>query len=907
MMIKRTENLKKIFNRYNALILIILIIFSTLLGRLFYLQVINGQNYRDIAKNKGNRLVPVSAPRGFIADKNGIKLATDVQSYNISYTNTDDNNKKLFSTLREVFQILDKNKESQKDSFGLQINPYRFEFSTNNPKRVQALQLRFLKDRNFQDSILKKKFKGKKEKDLTSSEISELNKELLNLTPEQVFDKLAQNYGIIKGLKNIGVPLTPENMRRYLLVEDEIKMNSFSSYKPITIASNITRKSALIFYQILAELPGINIDNQPMRQYPYGQLASAVIGHMSKISPDDEKKYSKKGYDTSSDLIGASGIEAAMESELRGEAGKKYVVINGQGKIIKRLGTKDATPGSNVRLTIDANLQYVTEQALNNEFKYLQSVGQVQDQNTTNANRGAAVVLDVHTGGVLALASLPGFNPNDFSNPSGLTEEQNRKYFNPDYESMAKAMGLSQSQIDYRFPIDTSIKENTTRRTDLYDFFPKFLYNYATMSLIPSGSTFKPLVAIAGLESGVITPGFTCNDPGYFDIGGGIIDEFKSDGPHGMVGIERAITVSSNPFFMTVGGLLRSKYGDDALAKYAWQFGLGVDTKSKDKNAASTGIEISENFGQVYNSYSQENLSAKQYLLNIEQDLKNGLSGTGIKLPLIDLYDRQSDSTITLNGKKLSKIKDEIKDAIKATVKNGTFSDSNYKALFKELVNTDPKYKNTNITDAQLKDIVSEIRYQALQSGHGSLKLPYNMYFASIGQGMDNFTPLQLASYIATIANGGTRYKVHLVDKVTDSSGNVVLQNNPAVIDKVDMSPQTRRIVMAGMEGVTGTGGADGTAAQAFANFPIKTGGKTGTAQFNSGIQNQAGRSDYAYYVGYAPADNPQIAVAVVIFDGGYGSYASEVARNIYEGYFKDQLQKLNYKFNVDLNIKPEN
>lgn len=904
---RKTDRFKEKFNRYNVFIAMMLIIFAAITGRLFYLQIMNCEGYKNIANNKGYRLMPILAPRGCITDKNGIKLATDVQSFNIDYTNTDENNKKLFSTLKEVFQILDENKESQKDSFALQINPYRFEFSTNNPKSVQSLQLRFLKDRNFQDSILRKEFNGKKEKDLTSSEISELNKELLKLTPEQVFNKLANNYGIIKGLKSAGVPLTPENIRRYLLVKDEIKMNSFSCYKPITIASNIKKRTALILYQILAELPGINIDNQPLRQYPYGQLASAVLGHMSKISPDDAKKYSQKGYDANSDLIGASGIEAAMESELRGENGGKYVIVDGQGKILKRLGTKETTSGNNVKLTLDANLQYVTEQSLTNEFKYLQSLGQVQDQTTANANRGAAVVLDVHTGGVLSLASLPGFNPNDFSNPSGLTEEQNKKYFNPDYESMGKEMGLSQSQIDYRFPIDTSIKDNTTIRTDLYDFSQKFLYNYATMSLIPSGSTFKPLVAIAGLESGVINPYFTCNDPGYFDIGGGIIDEFRSDGPHGVVGIERAITVSSNPFFMTVGGLLKSKYGNDALAKYAWQFGLGADPKTKDKNAASTGIEISENFGQVYNSYSQKNKSAVQYLLNIEQDLKNGLSGTGTKLPLIDLYDRESDSTITFNGKKLSEIKAEIKNSIKDTVKNGTFSEGNYKTLFRELINADPKYKKSDITDAQLKSIISDIRYQALQNGHGSLDLPYNMYFASIGQGMNNFTPLQLASYISTIANGGTRYKIHLVDKVTNSSGKVLLQKNPTVIDKVDMSPETRQIVMAGMEGVTGAGGADGTAAQAFVDFPIKTGGKTGTAQFNSNVQNQVGRSDYAYYVGYAPADNPQIAVAVVIFDGGYGSYAAEVARNIYEGYFKDQLQKLNYKFNVNLNMKPVN
>jgi penicillin-binding protein 2 len=902
---EKKSKLKKMFNRYTVLLIIMLILFSALGGKLYYLQVTSGQYYSDTANTKSHKLITVSAPRGFISDKNGVNLATDVQSYNIAYTDTDESGKTLFSTLQKVFSILDENKENQDDSFELKVNPYRFEFSTSDATEIQTLQLRFLKDRGFQDSILKKDFKGKKETDLTKSETSKLNDELLKLSPEYVYNTLVKKYGIIEGLKSINVQTTPENIRRYLLVKDGIKMNSFSGYKPVDIASNVSKNTSLIFQQRLSELPGINVDNQPMRQYPYGQLASSVLGYISKINPDDEEKYSEKGYDTSSDYVGVSGIEAALESKLKGDNGGEVVQVDKQGRVTNKLATREAAPGNNVQLTIDSNVQYSTEQALNNELKYLRSVGKVgTDQITTNATRGAAVVIDVHTGGVLALASLPSFNPNDFSNPSGLTEEQNQKYFNPDYESMAKAAGITQqSQIDARFPIDTSIKGNTTRRKDLYDFFPKYLYNYATMSLIPSGSTFKPLTAIAGLQSGVITPSDTYQDIGNFDLGGGHLDWFKSDGALGTVNVVSAIIKSSNPFFMNVGKLLRGKGGDDALAKYAWQFGLGADPKSTDPNAASTGIEIPENFGQVYNSYSQKNLSATQYLINIEVDLQNGMSGTNVKLPVIDLYDMDTDS------KAVADIKTEIKNDIKDTVKNGTFSKDNYKALFKKLVDTDGQYKDKNITDAQLGAVADDVRYQALQTGHGSLSLPYNMYFASIGQGMDNFTPLQLANYVATIANGGTRYKVHLVDKVTDSTGKVVLQNQPTVIDKADMSAETRQLVMAGMEGVTGTGGGgtDGTAASTFKGFPINTGGKTGTAEFNMTIQDQVGRSDYAWYVGFAPADNPQIAVSVVIFDGGYGSEASKVAKGIYEGYFKDELQKLNYPLDIDVNAKPEN
>ena len=226
--------------------------------------------------------------------------------------------------------------------------------------------------------------------------------------------------------------------------------------------------------------------------------------------------------------------------------------------------------------------------------------------------------------------------------------------------------------------------------------------------------------------------------------------------------------------------------------------------------------------------------------------------------------------------------------------------------LFKKLIATDPRYKGQNFTASNLKTVVNYVNYQAIQEGHGSLKLPYNMYIASIGQGMDNFTPLQLANYIATIANGGTRYKLHLVDNVKDSNGKLVSKVKPVVLNKANMSAETRDLVMQGMNNVAGAGGnTDGTASQALGNFPIPTGGKTGTAQFNSSdIQNKVGRGDYGWYVGYAPADNPQIAISVVIFDGGYGSDVANVAKGMYESYFKNDPRMAKYKGKYNIKLK---
>ena len=195
----------------------------------------------------------------------------------------------------------------------------------------------------------------------------------------------------------------------------------------------------------------------------------------------------------------------------------------------------------------------------------MQSLGRVNDLDVSNATRGAAIAIDIHTGGILALASMPGFNPNDFSTSQGLTEAQSKKYFNQDYAKLAKADGLSQTLINYMFPIDTSIKGNTTIRKDKFDYYPKYLYNYATMSLIPSGSTFKPMTAIAGLQTGVIDANSTYNDKGGYDmagrnqIGGPNWDPFTSDGPLHVVNVVKALELSSNPFFMNARPEIKGK------------------------------------------------------------------------------------------------------------------------------------------------------------------------------------------------------------------------------------------------------------------------------------------------------------------------------------------------------------
>lgn len=873
--------------RYTAVIIIMIFLFIIMAGRVFFLQVVQGKEYQEQSNNKAIREIPDVAPRGDILDSKGNKLATSSQSYVLVYNQPDNTDEEkdsvFFSTMDKVFKILDESGETQQDDFELKVNPFRFEFRSDDENTRNNLEVRFKRDRGLNESI-EKKIKSKNENISDDDLETQVNKELLKISAEDTFKALLKQYKIPSGY-------SLEEQRRFMIIRDTLKMQSFSGYKPVTVASNISKNTAFKFLQMLNELPGIDVNTQPIRYYPNGDLGSAFLGYISKIASNYEK-YKDDGYDISSDYVGQAGIEAAFEDRLRGSKGGRIVKLNKDGRVLEELGKRDSYPGQTVQLTIDKDIQQAAEKALDDRMAELrQNPYGYERSDTTNATRGAAVVINVNTGAIIALASRPGYDPNDFATPGKLSTEAYNQYFNPDLEEFGREYiekrnitanfpGESEDDVlNTLFPIDKSIKNNTTIRQDLYDIYPKPFYNYATQSLIPPGSTFKPMTAIAGLESGAITPDFSYYDNGTYNQGGRLA-VFKLDGANGLVNLASAIQKSSNPYFMEVARRIREAFGDDTLAKYAWKFGLGIPTGSDVKPA--TGIEIPENFGQVYNKKYNENTFANTYLWKMMALLKSGLDDRGNSIVKIDLYDNDNDSA------EVKSLKKEIKNLIQDSIKEGSsaFDKEKYKQLFLELTKEDPNNKK-DISDKEMNSLIEAIYYTTVSDANAQLDVPANIENAAIGQGLNQFTPLQVADYIATLANGGTRYKIHLVDKFLDSDGNVIQQVKPEVLENTGVKAENIEAVKAGMEAVN----EKGTAAQAFADFPIKTAGKTGTATIGSQEQQeQIGRTDYAEYVGYAPLDKPEIAVCVVVFDGGMGAGSAYVARDIYSAYFKDRI-----------------
>ena len=237
-------------------------------------------------------------------------------------------------------------------------------------------------------------------------------------------------------------------------------------------------------------------------------LHQHVVGYVSSISSSQKESYELRGYDTSTDLIGVSGIESAFEEQLKGTKGGTTVKVNSQGRTTEELFKLESYPGNNVHLTIDKDVQYAAQEALKDQILKLQSEG------LTSATRGAVVAIEVKTGRVIAMASYPDFDPNDFAIPGELSTKnimniliRIRVIWNYNIFKVADAKGT----LDDLFPIN----EDGVEKINMI-FIQDLCLIMRHKVLVPPGSTFKPLTAVAGLMDGAITENDTVNDVGVW-------------------------------------------------------------------------------------------------------------------------------------------------------------------------------------------------------------------------------------------------------------------------------------------------------------------------------------------------------------------------------------------------------
>lgn len=946
MIINRPKKKKKI-SRYVVLNIIMIALFTTFIAKLVYLQIYKHEDYKERADISSTRLISENAPRGKIYDSEGNVLATNIQTYTLTYTKPNDENENFYDTMNKVFDILSENGEKYEDDLMLKIDSngkFYFDFKTDYKDTKKIVEIRFKRDRGLNEEVEKNLFEEEKKSDLTDEEIEKVNNELLKISAEETFYKLVKTYSLqeiinpvpvqeegesnkaynarldaynekydeMSGKEILDELLTKysiQDVRKYMVIKDAIKMQSFKGYRAVTIASNIKKDTAFIVYQKLNDLPGIDVSIEPIRFYPYNSLASGVIGYLSSIDSSKEENYELRGYDVSSDLIGVAGIEAALEDQLKGTKGGTTVKVNSKGRVTEELFKLDSYPGNNVHLTIDKDTQYAAEQAMKDTMERIKSIA-------PNATRGAVVAIEVKTGRIIAMVSYPGYDPNVFSIPGMLTDELSQQYFSPDIESYAKEFiqrtGAT-GGIDYLFPIN----EETGKREDKFDTYPKPFFNYATQGLLPAGSTFKPLTAIAGLMENVVTTDEVMQDnTGTWskeDLPGMVLKNFQGTA-NGATDLRKALQVSSNYYFYELGYRLYKNSGGnvnggninalDTLAKYAWKFGLGVEPSKQNSKTMSTGIQIEESFGQVYNFESWKNQIVNTPMYEIVDALKAGNYYSYSFVPL-NIEDSDNDPDNLKEAK--TALKNYMKDTLAKVGTDEEVSDNTKYAEslvpyikkvmelsdeFKASVVETSKRRTVNI-DEEAGVISDAIAYYIISNAGLQIKTPGQLVSSAIGQGMNNFTPVQIANYVATLANGGTRLKLTLVDKITSPTGEVLQQFEPEVVDQLDIPEEYLQAVKEGMYRVN-TSPSNGTAYDCFGKFPINVAGKTGTADFSTDENYKIqGRLAYGNYISFAPMEDPEIAIFSTIYDGFRGSEGATIHKAIYEAYFKEKLLEL--------------
>lgn len=379
----------KISNRYTVLRLIVLIIGLVLIARLWYLQIIKGEEYREISLKRLRREVVMQPVRGEIYDRNGRVIATNKLSFSVEMFKTNISVDLLNRTILNVITLLEKNSEQYTDMFPSTTTEFLFE--------------------------------GDKEKENAWKKANKVNEDA---TVEEVINIFKKKYKI----NNTDINET----RKIIGIRYGMSQKGISIKQSYQIAQDVSQNTVSQIEENNIDYPGVNIFVQPKREYPYKEISSHLLGYVSKISTDELEKLSKDEYNQNS-IIGKSGVEQMYEKYLKGTPGLKSIEVDSNGNAISETNALDPVGGKNITLTIDIRLQ----QAADNSLKKI--ITESKNDPATSSlgiESGSAVAIDVETGEVLAMSSYPSFDPNIFTKGikaedwNRLNTDKNKPLFN---------------------------------------------------------------------------------------------------------------------------------------------------------------------------------------------------------------------------------------------------------------------------------------------------------------------------------------------------------------------------------------------------------------------------------------------------------------------------------------------
>ena len=695
-----------------GLLAVLLLIFA---GALYNLQIVKGEEFRAASTVKIANVETVEAARGEIVDRYGRSLVGNRATYEITLnTSIMGKEAERNAILLELIHICQDNGITWTDTLSISKDA-PFTYTSDSPLVYTDKEgkLRF----NYLGALLDALPLGSKilperwrQEDLdAASSMADLGS---GLTAEEVIDGLREYFLIDESLSDADARALIGVLYEVNLRSKDIRQTEYIFAQDVNIdaISAIKERS----------LTGVTVSATTVRQYNTTSAAH-LLGRVAAIQSENWANYKDKGYNMN-DKVGIGGVEAAFEDYLRGESGTLIQELSTSGKVVSETWKVDAQtgetlepkPGDNVMLTLDLRLQEKVEEILANTIETIDS---------EDTQGGAVVVQDVNDGSILAMASYPTF---DLSTVYSSTEN---------YQKVA----------------DDPLKPFNNR---------------ATKGTYPPGSTFKPLVAIAALEEGLVTPTEKIRDTGYFQLPEEEHYPYGDWHPqcwyyrqyrqtHGQENLADALRDSCNIYFFTIGHRL----GIERVEQYAYDFGLGQ----------TTGLELGEEKGWVAGPETSAALNMEWY-----------------------------------GG---------------------------------------------------------------------------NLLNAVIGQDNNMVTPIQLTNYISTLVNGGNRYATHLLKTVKSSDySSTVYEYEPRLVETLDLDPKNVEAVKKGMWEVAND--PESSSSVYFKDLPVEVGAKTGSAQVASNVEANA------LFACFAPYDDPQIAISMVVERGASGSKLAQATAEIVKYYF---------------------
>ncbi len=912
-------------SRLIVLIVVFCLTSSVLVGRLFYLQIVKGEDYLENYELQIRRTKEIAATRGNIFDRNGELIAYNELAYSVTIedriptdTSSDKKNEILNAVLDKVLTIVEKNGDSVIDSFGIILDSSgEYQFAETN----ETLRLRFVADVYGQPYV------------------DDLKLEQREQSAGEIMHYLcSERYGLDDENHDPAYILKMVNMRYAM------GLNSYQQYLSTTLASDVSNETAAAIMENQDSLTGVNITEDSLRRYPDGEYFASIIGYTGKISQeeydaldeDEKKRYSL------SDIVGKSGIEQTFDSVLKGEKGKQTFYVDNLGKVTDIVSTADPKAGNDVYLTIDKNIQITAYKLLEEKLAgiVLSKLANVLDYDPSVAADTKDIIIPVgdaynafiangiidmdHFGnenaGAAEQAVYAAFTSRKESVLSELLSQLNDPQA-PAYRDLSNEM---QAYMDY--VCDTVLKESTglllsdeidpqdetqiawakNETISLYTYlnyaisrnwvdttklgnstyssseevyqglvayleeylretsqFDKLLYKY----LIKSGGITGAQICAIAYEQGVLP----MDENAYNGLLSGTVSAY------GWL-YNKIETLEITPGQLALepcsGGIVvTDPNSGDVLACVSYP---GYDNNRLANTMDSAYYnKLNTGLARIFYNRATQELTAPgstYKMISAAAGLEEGVVSTGTSIYCNGVFDTVTPSPtcwIYPNGGHGSL---NVVQAIQHSC-NIYF----YQVGYDLSMDAEGNYDSDIGTDKLAKYAgmfgLNETSGLEIPEAQPNISNEYSIQSA-IGQGNNNYTVSQLNRYVTAVANNGTVYDLTLIDKTTDSNGKLIKDYEAEVSHTIDgLSQTTWDVLHTGMEQVIAS-------TASFYGIDFTMAGKTGTAQHNEL------HADHVLFVGYAPADAPQLSIAVRITYGYNSGYAAEIGRDIAKVYF---------------------